>query len=297
MKNKKKKTLEEISTYNNILITTLFHNDILYYKGSNIAKCLGYVNPEKAIRMHVSKQNKKNIQEILGKDSECLDNNTKMTILIDKLGVEELVYRSKIDAEDKLKKWFNNSFLPEIHNYYLMKDVVRAKDTGDNDIMKLYDKEYKSIYATEDIGKYEGKNMIYMAYVGMYNGEHIIKFGISKNVFRRDNTEHKRNFSKFVLLNVFETDNNVVIEKLFKKKLQDSKLSRKIKINNKSQIELFAIETYDDLKIQIDNLKGLIDSNMLPSLVEAKKQIEEYKKQLEEKDLLIKELMIKLETK
>ena len=78
------------------------------------------------------------------------------------------------------------------------------------------------------ISEFDGKNTLYIGYVGNFNEEQIFKFGISERIFQRTIVEHTKTFGTFQLLYLRESDNNKQIEDLFCKELICKNIYRKI---------------------------------------------------------------------
>lgn len=88
-------------------VRTLLINGEPYLVGSDVAKILGYSNPNKAIRDHVDEEDKLTERFVLsGQNREA--------IVINESGVYALVFSSKLPSAKKFKHWVTSEVLPQI---------------------------------------------------------------------------------------------------------------------------------------------------------------------------------------
>lgn len=137
-----------------------------------------------------------------------------------------------------------------------------------------------TFYKYNDLYKFNNKNVVYIADVGKYNGEHIYKYGISGKVFEREYNAHRKNFEHFDMKIIKITDNKDIIEELFEKELLIRNMHRSLVINNKKQTELFTInENYSFIYFQ-KLLNRLIKNNPSYEVSKYKKKIIKLEKQI-----------------
>lgn len=105
-----------------------------------------------------------------------------------------------------------------------------------------------SFYKENDLYKYDNKNVIYLAYVGIVNGEEMYKYGKTSKLYDREYKAHRKNFDIFEMQYVKITDNKDVVEDLLEKELQMRKIHRKATIKTMNQTELFT--TTEDYTFQ-----------------------------------------------
>ena len=88
-------------------VRTLLINGEPYLVGSDVAKILGYSNPNKAIRDHVDEEDKLTERFVLsGQNREA--------IVINESGVYALVFSSKLPSAKRFKHWVTSEVLPQI---------------------------------------------------------------------------------------------------------------------------------------------------------------------------------------
>ena len=81
---------------------------VIWFVGKDIAKALGYTNPQKAIRDHVDEEDKRGerIVHPLGGAQE--------TLLINESGLYSLILSSKLPSAKMFKRWVTSEVLPSI---------------------------------------------------------------------------------------------------------------------------------------------------------------------------------------
>lgn len=88
-------------------IRTIKINDIPWFSGKDIAKCLGYSNPQKAIRAHVREEDRT--------VNESFTVNGTQVALINESGLYSLILSSKMENAQKFKAWVTSEVLPSIN--------------------------------------------------------------------------------------------------------------------------------------------------------------------------------------
>ena len=142
-------------------------------------------------------------------------------------------------------------------------------------------KPVKRFYNDHTLAKYDKKNVLYMADIGIIENEQMYKFGKTSKLYERDFKQHRKTFDKFDLIDVMITDNKDVVEDMFKRELEVRNLLKRIKIKNRYQTELFI--TSDEYSIQyiIQLFHKVIEDNPSYEVKELQKQLDFYKKELE----------------
>lgn len=115
---------------------------------------------------------------------------------------------------------------------------------------------------------------MYIGYIGEINGKFYFKYGLSKDVFRRDYKEHSKTFGTFEIVFIGETDNSRHVELLFE---QDVKILGLHRVYKNYGREFFTVSTKYSIEYFINHMKKLIDENPLSSIIEAKKEYEQIK--------------------
>jgi hypothetical protein len=174
--------------------------------------------------------------------------------------------------------WIDNEVLPALWKYgsYSM----QPKEIN---FPKFYDN-----YA---ISNFYNKAVLYIAYVGFINREHVFKYGLSRNMFKRDYQQHSKFFYQFDIVLILKTDNIKLIKK-FENDLKVYNLHRVIKIKNRSCNELFTITNKYNIDYLIEHITNLVDKYPLPAIKSAQDKINELQSNLSiiESNNRIKEL-------
>jgi prophage antirepressor-like protein len=236
----------------------------VFLKGSQVADYLGYSNPPEAINDNVDEDNIVKYEELskLYQLSPQLGikNINKKTIFINLSGFFNLIHMSKKLFAKKIKKWLDSDVLPALVKYgtYTMQPKNLKIDY-------FYDKATFS--------NYDKQAVLYIGYVGKYKGEYIFKYGLSRDMFRRDYKEHRKSFNSFKVIFIGKCDNCEFVESLFEKELKLRNLHRELEINGKTHTEFFTITTKYTHNYFIDLLKELIDDNKLAIVKDAHNKI------------------------
>lgn len=76
--------------------------------GKDVARALGYTNPQKAIRMHVDDEDK-------GVNEMDTPGGKQDTVIINESGMYALILGSKLPSAKRFKRWVTSEVLPSIH--------------------------------------------------------------------------------------------------------------------------------------------------------------------------------------
>jgi len=105
-------------------------------------------------------------------------------------------------------------------------------------------------------------NVTYIGIIGLINGNFLCKYGLSSRIFDRDLSEHKKTFGdQFKIVHIFQTDNNKLVEKSFKKILKLKGLHCDGEFSGKNQTELFVTNDNFNLTNAIDLMQEIADDN------------------------------------
>lgn len=236
----------------------------IWIQGSDVASFLQYTDCDQAIKINVSDKNKISFEKLFELFRPLLKTGSKSTdnkaIFININGFFELTNKSKKDFAVKLRYWVNNEVLPSLvktGSYHMQPLTLNIK--------KFYD--------NASITQFFNVAVMYIAYIGFHYNQHIFKYGLSRNMFRRDYKEHRKNFDQFDVVFIGECDNCEQVEKLFETEVMVSNLHRSFAVNGKNQTELFTVTTKHTYDYFIDFMKKLIVTHKLPAIAEANNQI------------------------
>lgn len=141
--------------------------------------------------------------------------------------------------------------------------------------------------------EYDKKNVVYIAYIGVYERKHTFKFGKSTNIVSREVNSHQKQFESFDMLYIHETNMKDQVELRFKRLVKELGLHTNLMIKEKKQTELFQLEDYNAISAINDMMKGII-ANMSPMENEHHDQIELEKLRIRRLELEYKVMQCKL---
>lgn len=226
-----------------------------------------------------------------------MEESTKIdpqTIFINQAGLFSLCFSSTLPAGKVFKRWIMYDVLPQIFKY------------GTYSTKSDFDLSIQSVYNETSISKFDGTNVFYIGYVGLYTNEHFLKYGITTDIYRRDYQEHRKTYGeKFTILMIMETDNKEKVETLFSHELKVRHLHRTLALEHKTKNGTKTI-VHDELftvnhLVSIEQIKKIAQEIIMDNPSKMNKQMinenTELKHQLEIKDAEISKLTTVLESK
>jgi len=111
-------------------VTTVTLNQVVWFKGSEVAACLGYTNPQKAVRDHIDEEDRKTYAELMEgvNESATPSNQQPHEVYINESGLFSLVLRSHKEEAKAFKRWVTSEVLPSIRqNRGYVRHVVQHK--------------------------------------------------------------------------------------------------------------------------------------------------------------------------
>ena len=103
---------------------------------------------------------------------------------------------------------------------------------------------YKSFYQTNTLARLHKQNVLYVAYIGSYDGIDTFKYGKSSDVYQREYQSHRKSFKVFEMYNIYRTNYKDQVEGLLANELRLRNIHRELMIMTacnklKLQTELF----------------------------------------------------------
>ena len=89
-------------------------NDVVWFRGKEIASMLEYVDTDKALRMHVDDDDKLIGRNIIPAESAGLDQYEATAFWVNECGLYSLILRSDKPAAKRFKSWVTSQVLPAI---------------------------------------------------------------------------------------------------------------------------------------------------------------------------------------
>lgn len=120
-------------------IRTYIINNEVWFVGKDIASNLGYVNPSKAVIMHVEEEEK--ITTVLPYSHKDKPNNIKNNknikgkiTLINESGLYSLIFMSKLESANKFRRWIIKEVLPAIKNNGMY--ILNQENLTDDELLE-----------------------------------------------------------------------------------------------------------------------------------------------------------------
>ena len=90
-----------------------------WFVGKDVANCLGYANPQKAIRDHI-------FEEDRGVNETFTPSGMQNMLVINESGVYSLIFSSKLPTAKSFKRWVTSEILPSIrkHGVYMTGEKI-----------------------------------------------------------------------------------------------------------------------------------------------------------------------------
>lgn len=104
-------------------------NGELWFVGSDVASCLGYANPWKAIQDHVDIEDKANLTI-----REVSSIQNRNMIIINESGLYSLILRSNLPSANQFKHWVTHEVLPTMrkigfsNSMYILQQALIEKE-------------------------------------------------------------------------------------------------------------------------------------------------------------------------
>ena len=110
-------------------VTTVTVDQVPWFKGKEVAACLGYVNPQQAVRKNVDEDDKKTYKELMkgGLSGSTPSNQQPNEVYTNESGLYALVLRSEKPEAKAFKRWVTSEVLPSIRQGCYVQHVVQHK--------------------------------------------------------------------------------------------------------------------------------------------------------------------------
>jgi hypothetical protein len=264
--------------------------DKIWINANEICNFIGYKEARSAVSSNVDPEfvrRYENIKKLIiqvGATNPDLRSHKLQakSLFINRPGVVQLLTSSSMNTP--IVKDFKNLFLKDV--------IIDLLDYGACSIKPIEDIEYKSFYNENSISQFSNVNVLYCAYIGVHNNEHLFKFGISGDFPRRELLEHRKTFDIFDCVYIRECDNKDVCENYLKRDLAAKNILRSLDCKGKKQTELFCVTNVFTMDKILALISEIIERNPLPSL---KKKEDELKQVKEDKNYELEKLKIELE--
>ncbi len=110
-------------------VTTMTLDQVVWFKGSEVAACLGYARPNDAIRVHVDEEDRKTYAELMERYDETTYPSKQQphAVYVNESGLWSLVLRSQKEVAKACKRWVTPEVLPSIRQTGGVVHVIQHK--------------------------------------------------------------------------------------------------------------------------------------------------------------------------
>ena len=110
-------------------VTTLTVDQVAWFKGNEVAACLGYANPQKAVRDHIDEEDRKTYAELMEgvNESKTPSKQQPHEVYVNESGLYSLVLRSHKEEARIFKRWVTSEVLPSIRQTGGVVHVIQHK--------------------------------------------------------------------------------------------------------------------------------------------------------------------------
>lgn len=204
-----------IDIFNNLLkynkkqiIVIIDNNDVPWFSAIDVAEILGYVETDKAIRMHVRTIDKEKFINLKQYMKIIPSNMQPHAIFINESGLYSLIFESKKPFAETFRNWVTAEVLPSIRKtgYYRIEEKYQKQINSLNVKLQEVKKENRILKHNQKRKKYNKTGMVYV----------IRNINSTKNLYKIGKT---MNFNK--RLNVYNTSVPDNMEVLFTLEVND----------------------------------------------------------------------------
>lgn len=157
-------------------------------------------------------------------------------------------------------------------------------------------RSFTSFYKKSNLFRYDNQNVVYIAHVGVHQGNDLFKYGMSTDVFQREYLAHRANFKQFNMTYIGETNYKDKVETVFEKELKIRNVHKVLEINNKKQTELFITNDYYDYMFFETLMKDIIEYYDSVNTTHQQIYLEELKLKQLQAQLKLKQLEYKMKS-
>lgn len=125
-----------------------------WFVGKDVAAALGYSNPQKAVRGHVSEEDR-------GVNEMDTPSGKQSLVIINESGLYSLILSSKLESAKKFKHWVTSEVLPSIrkHGMYAVDDLLNNPDMAIKAFTALKEERDKNKLLQEDVKRMKPKEI------------------------------------------------------------------------------------------------------------------------------------------
>jgi prophage antirepressor-like protein len=139
-------------------------------------------------------------------------------LFLTEIGLYRLLGQSKKPIARDFQRWVAKVIKEiRITGKYELEQQLIEKDKlieeTQNTLNKFIEYDEELFWNENQINKFDNKNVLYLALIGIYNNERIYKFGKTEQIYTRECKQHQKFFVTFKMRFVIECDNMSFVEK------------------------------------------------------------------------------------
>lgn len=216
---------ENILKYNNNEIIIIIDDKMNpWFAAKTIAIILAYVNPSKAIRDHVDKDDKTTLENLAQYLKKIPLNAQTHATYMNESGLFSLLMFSKTEESYKFKTWVTREVLPSIRKYgiYVIDNKYKTKIKKLNLEIKELKEQNEVLLNNQKKNKFPDGGLVY-AVQPIRGNKNLIRIGKTKNMKKRKPSYDTTTPDRFKVLYEMEVDNPDQVELCIKSKLYPSR--------------------------------------------------------------------------
>lgn len=224
------------------------------------------IDTKGALQRHVNENYKKSYADmgVLEIDTLKID---PQTVFIDDSGLFQLISRSKKSQAELLWRKITKEILPT-----LFRTGSVSLPLNESEIERLN----KSIYNDVLLSDYEGFPVVYLAYVGLDEGKHKMKWGLSTDFKRRELDEHRKDFNTFIVKGIWKTMAYKSVEEKIGTNFESRNMKTTMKltkfVKNKkvttNKTEIIALDAVNNLDYCMKMIDDVVKKTIYPQELE-----------------------------
>jgi prophage antirepressor-like protein len=180
------------------------------FRASDIALILDISNISKSLKEFNNEEKVITPSHTLG--------GTQQMLFLTELGLYRLLGQSRKPIARDFQRWVAK-VIKEIRitgKYELEQQLIEKEkiiEETQNTLNKFIEYDEELFWNENQINKFDNKNVLYLALIGIYNNERIYKFGKTEQIYTRECKQHQKIFVTFKMRFVIECDNMNFVEK------------------------------------------------------------------------------------
>jgi prophage antirepressor-like protein len=214
----------------NEIMTIVDDDNMPWFSGSQLAKILGYMDTDDAIRRHVSSEYKMSLDNIIDDINKIFPNAKPNAIFVNEFGLYELIGSGHKEKSKKFRKWIYEEILPSLRKKgtYILHEQMKHKFDELNKELEEYKIKNKKLENNLKKNKFPEGGIIYIIQPIELEDDEQFKIGKTINMNKRKNTYNTTVPDNVKVLYTLKVDDPTAVElcikgALYKYRYRDNK--------------------------------------------------------------------------